>query len=163
MPTDVQLNVADEVFIAAALLQKENPNREDFTIREIVARAAAEKLVIPQRPGVSVNASLHCVANKPPNPGRHRMLYATGLHTRRLLRASDYVHPERDGKIFPDPESVPAKYRELIEWAKRRFGKGGPRAARWLEGLFHLRGLGRQLWQGEDPDEYVKNHRENWG
>jgi len=26
-----------------------------------------------------------------------------------------------------------------------------------------MRGLGRELWRGENPDEYVRKLRENWG
>jgi len=90
------------------------------------------------------------------------MLYATGTNTRRLLRANDLVDPQRSGKIWPDPESVPEKYRELIAWAKRRYQKDSPPRERWLESLFQLRGLGRDLWNGEDPDEYVRQLREGW-
>jgi hypothetical protein len=144
------------------LLHRENPSREDFTIGEIVDRAEAEKLSGELRPGVRVHASLHCVANVAPTPGRYRMLYASGDRRRRLLRSGDAVHPERTGKIWPDPEDVPPQYAELIEWAKQRFGKDGPMQSRWLDGLFQLRGMGRELWQGEDPDEYVRKLREDW-
>ncbi len=161
--TAVDIKVADEVFIATALLHRENPQREDFTISEIVTRAARENLFGELRPGVRVHASLHCVANRAPNPGRYRMLYATGAHTRRLLRSGDDVHPGRTGKIWPDPQSVPPQYRELIEWARQQYGKESPRSPRWIDGIFQLRGLGRELWQGEDPDEYVRRLRENWG
>ena len=153
---------ADEVFIATALLHRENPDREDFTISEIVERAAKENLVGELRPGVRVHASLHCVANRAPNPGRYRMLYATGNRTRRLLHASDQVHPQRTGKIWPEPGDVPPRYVELIDWAKQRYGKGSPRRERWLEGIFQMRGMGKELWHGEDPDEYVRKLRENW-
>src|SRR5215467_8224143 len=119
METDqaVEIKVADETFLAAALLQQEHPERSDFTISEIVERARKENLSGVLRPGVRVHATLHCIANRPPNPGRYRMLYATGEHTRRLLLSSDDVHPSRTGKMFPGPEDVPPQYRELIEWA----------------------------------------------
>jgi hypothetical protein len=90
------------------------------------------------------------------------MLYATGKHTRRLLLSSDDVHPERRGKIFPEPEDVPEKYRELIEWAKQRFASKNPERGRHLDGVFQLVGLGKELWRGEDPDEYVRKLREGW-
>jgi len=156
--------VADEAFIAIALLHREQPEREDFTISEIVERARKEGLGFPGelRPGVRVHATLHCVANRPPNPGRYRMLYATGDRTRRLLLAGDNVHPERTGKIFPDPEDIPSQYHELIDWAKQRYGQSVPSGGRWLEGILQMRGLGRELWKGEDPDEYVRRLREGW-
>jgi len=157
-----EIKVADEVFIVTALLHREHPERQDFTISEIVERAAKENLFGELRPGVRVHVSLHCVANRPPNPGRYRMLYATGERTRRLLCSGDTVHPERTGKIWPEEDEVPERYRELIEWAKRRYGKATPQRTRWLDGIFKLRGLGRELWRGQDPDDYVREQRENW-
>ena len=159
----VDVKVADEVFIATALLHRENPKRADFTISEIVERAAKENLFGELRPGVRVHASLHCVANRAPNPGRYRMLYATGERTRRLLRSGDDEHPGRTGKIWPDPEAVPSRYAELIHWAKQQYGKPSSHQTRWLDGVLQMRGLGRELWRGEDPDEYVRRLRENWG
>src|ERR1051326_6986488 len=117
--------VADEVFLATALLHRENPEREDFSIGEIVDRAEKENLAGRLRPGVRVYASLHCVANKAPNPGRDRVLYATGDRTRRLLLSKDDVHPGRTGKVWPDPADIPAPYRELIDWAKQGSGGAG--------------------------------------
>jgi hypothetical protein len=160
-PTKSAIKVADEVFIAVALLHREKPARKDFTVSEIVERARRENLYGELRPGVQVHASLHCVANVRPNPGRYRMLYATATG-RRLLLAGDDVHPERTGKTWPDPADVPVKYAELIEWAKQRYGKDTPRTAQWLDGVFQLAGLGKELWRGEDPDEYIRRLREGW-
>jgi hypothetical protein len=119
--TPTEVSCAVEVFIAASLLHKEQPGRPGFTIQEIVGRAERENICGELRPGVSVHASQHCVANKAPNPGKHRMLFATGKHTRRLLLPDDVVHPERTGKMFPEPEEIPEKYLPLLEWAHKRF------------------------------------------
>jgi hypothetical protein len=162
--TDVSntVKVADEVFLATALLHRENPSRQDFTVNEIVARAARENLAGSLRPGVRVHALLHCVANKAPNPGRYRMLYATSHSTRRLLLPGDDIHPDRTGKAWPRPEDVPPRYAELIEWARRRYEKSNQVPARWLDSIMQLRGLGREIWRDEDPDEYVRKLREGW-
>lgn len=157
------VKVADEVFIATALLQREQPDRIDFSVSEIVERAKQEELTGELRPGVYVHASLHCVANKAPNPGRYRMLYATGTRTRRLLRAGDDVHPLRDGKIWPNPAEVPERYHELIAWAQTRYETGSEaQPKKWLGAVLELRGAGKDLWRGEDPDEYVLSLREGW-
>lgn len=37
------------------------------------------------------------MANRPPNPGRLRMLFATGEDRRRLFQAGDQYHPDREG------------------------------------------------------------------
>jgi len=160
--TKADIKVADEVFLATALLHREQPDRTDFTVREIVDRARRENIYGELRPGVQVHAFLHCVANRPPNSVRVRMLYETTRGRRRLLRAGDNVHPGRTGKTWPDPADVPLKYGELIEWAKRQYGSAQPPAPRWLDGVFQMIGLGKELWRGEDPDEYVRKLREGW-
>jgi hypothetical protein len=156
------IKVADEVFIATALLHRENPSREDFTLIEIVERVERENIFGKTRPGVRVHASLHCVANRPPNPGRYCMLYATGDRTRRLLLAGDDIHPDRSGKIFPEPEEVPSKYRELLEWARERHSRGGGHRGKWLGDLFKMRGMGSELWRDERADDYVRRLRKGW-
>jgi hypothetical protein len=45
------LKVADEVWIATALLHKENPTRGDFTVAEIIERARAENITGEMRSG----------------------------------------------------------------------------------------------------------------
>ena len=41
-PSGVVMKVADEVWLAVALLQRENPGRTDFAVQEIKARARNE-------------------------------------------------------------------------------------------------------------------------
>jgi hypothetical protein len=178
------ITCAAEVFIATALLHRENPIRKDFTIEEIVTRASSENLAGKLRSGVSVHASQHCCGNRPPNPANHRMLFATGRSTRRLLLPRDPVHPGRTGKIFPDVSEVPEEYLLLLDWAKRRYEDGANHARSvhstkrqeqdsgskqelatpedWLESLFELEGLGKEYWKDTDPDEFVRKLREGW-
>jgi hypothetical protein len=37
-----------------------------------------------------------------------------------------------------------------------------PPQEQWLGSVLQLRGLGRDLWKDEDPDEYVRRLREDW-
>ncbi|MGA2167883.1 MAG: hypothetical protein ABSG62_06685 [Terracidiphilus sp.] len=141
----VEVSCAVEVFLAIASLHKEYPGRPEFTIQEVLERAAKENITGDLRPGVHVHASQHCVANKAPNPAKHRMLFATGKHTRRLLLPGDEIHPERTGKIFPEPGEVPEKYLPLLEWARERYEKARPAAGIWAD----------------DPDERVRQLRDN--
>jgi len=175
------ITCAAEVFIATALLHRENPDRSDFTIQEIVNRAGRENLAGELRSGVSVHASQHCCANRAPNPANHRMLFATGRSTRRLLLPGDEVDAGRIGKIFPENAEVPKEYLPLLEWTKARYESAGashqgekpPRGessqdqhpsleGRWLESLFELEGLGKEHWKDVDPDEFVRKLREGW-
>jgi hypothetical protein len=192
--SQTEVSCAVEVFVATALLHKEQPGRTEFTIQEIVNRAAIENINGELRSGVQVHASQHCVANKAPNPAKHKMLFATGKHTRRLLLPGDEVHPARTGKIFPDAGELPEKYLYLLEWAKARYEKARPTVSGWaedadervrqlrdcsysppsgvgkeleprprhLEALLQARGIGAQMAQGIDPDDYIRELREGW-
>ena len=80
----------------------------------------------------------------------------------RLLKASDYVHPDRHQKFYPDLDEIPEKYRELVEWAKHRHEKPESISTPWLEGLHKLKGMGKQVWKGVDADAYVRSLREGW-
>src|SRR6266496_4671401 len=112
------LKVADEVWIATALLHREHSKASDFSIEEIVERARKEGLHEPLRPGFYVHVVQHCVANRPPNPGRYRMLLETAPGRRRLFRHGDPYHPQREGgKILPKQEDLPENwFRGLLGW-----------------------------------------------
>ncbi len=156
------VRVADEVWIAAALLHRENPDREDFLVSEIVERAEREGVYGKLRPGVYVHALQHCVANRPASPGRYRMLVATGKVRRRLYRLGDPYHPGREGaKLVPERDELPAAYRPLLDWYASEFSKGG-REKGETDPILGLRGLGKEIWHGEEPDTYVSRLREAW-
>lgn len=140
----VDVSCAVEVFLATALLHREKPERSEFTIQEIVNRAGKENITGEMRSGVNVHASQHCVANRAPNPAKHRMLFATGKHTRRLLLPGDEIHDGRTGKIFPDASDLPEGYLPLLEWAKQRYKQGLAAASQWAL----------------DPDERVRQLRD---
>jgi len=116
------VKVADEVWTSVALLHKENPERTDFSVEEIKARARRENWRI--RPGFSVHASYHCLANKPANPANHRMLYEDSRGRKRLYRPGDPCHAERKtGKIHPDREDLLPAYQSLVDWYDTIYSK----------------------------------------
>jgi hypothetical protein len=159
--SEIQIKVADEVWLATALLQHEHPESADFSVEEIMTRASREAGK-ELRPGVYVHVIQHCVANRPPSPGRYRMLYETAPGRRRLFRAGDPYDPAREGaKIIPRREDLPLKYRKLIDWysiwsantVKQRIKN---------DALLGLRGSGKELWADEHADQYVRGLREGW-
>ncbi len=119
------IKVADEVWIGTALLHREQPEANDFSIREIVDRVALESIAGRLRPGVQVHASVHCVANKRPNPGNYRMLYETDRGRRRLFKTDidDYHSYREGGKVLPQREVIPERYWDLLEWYRTEFLK----------------------------------------
>jgi hypothetical protein len=116
------IRVADEVWIATALLHREHPGRADFTLKEIEARLVREGLTDHARAGVYPHVSVHSVANRRPNGGTYRMLFETAPSRRRLYRPGDPYHPKREGgKLIPDRAEIPAKYRPLLDWYEREW------------------------------------------
>jgi hypothetical protein len=158
------IKVADEVWIAMALLHREHPEAADFTLEQIVDRARQEGLCPPIRPGVYVHVLQHCVANRPPNPGRYRMLLETSAGRRRLYRSGDSYHPARENaKTIPEQEEIPAAYRNLLDWYRNwSEQESNPTTKTKEDPLLALRGSGRGLWGDEHADDYVRRLREGW-
>jgi hypothetical protein len=160
--TGTTIKVADEVWIATALLHRELPERTDFTVEEIVDRAQREGIERPLRPGVYVHVVQHCVANRPPNPGRYRMLFETAGGRRRLFRKGDTYHPAREGaKITPASADIPTVYHCLLAWY-RNWSMAAAQAAEEGDPLMALLGSGKGLWSDEHADDYVRRLREGW-
>ena len=158
-----QVRVADEVWIATALLHRQFPGERDFSVGEIVQRARIEKVTgaASLRPGVQVHAYLHCVANKPPNPGRYRMLVETSKGRRRLFRPGDPCDPGRTaGKDVPRDDEIPPEYGGLIDWYRSEYVRNGERKV--ADPILSLCGLGKEIWADEEADAYVRRLREGW-
>jgi hypothetical protein len=156
------LKVADEVWIATALLHREHPERSDFTIEEIVARAKREGLAGRLRRGVYVHVVQHGVANRPPNPGRCRMLFEPGAGRRRLFREGDTYHPSREGaKMTPESSDMPQGYDGLLTWY-RDWCAAAAASRCDADPLLSLAGSGKRLWADEHADDYVRRLREGW-
>lgn len=152
-----RLLVADEVWVATALLHREQPERLDFSLKEIERRLAR---LTPGdvRGGVYPHISLHCVANLPPNPGRYRMLFATAKSRRRLFRPGDVFHPDREGaKTTPAREDLPLNLQGLLDW----YARAWPSLAA-PDPFSSLRTKYRQLWKDTDADAFVSDLRKGW-
>lgn len=157
-----QVKVADEVWIATALLHKQYPSRADFSVKEIVERAGHEGISEVLRPGVYIHAQMHCVANRAPNTDRYRMLVETERGRRRLFRPGDSYHHAREGaKTIPNANEIPEKYRPLLQWYEQ-WSKSQPVGHGRFDALLALVGSGKDLWKDEHADEYVNRLREGW-
>ena len=146
------------MWVATALLHREHPKSADFSLKEIEARLAREGLTDDKRPGVYPHLSVHCVANRPPDKGRYRMLFETASSRRRLFRPGDPYHPKREGgKIVPNRAEIPAALHPLLDWYARDWATTSPE-----DPLLALAARHRHLWQAVDPDGYVRRLREGF-
>jgi hypothetical protein len=154
--TATVVSVATEVWIATALLHKENPKATDFSNAEILARALREGLVEPQRPGVSAHVSAHAVAGKRPQPNDYRYLVETQRGRRRLYRDGDSSHADRNGKVVPSADDLPAAYLPLLQWYESWCKRAGNDPARDLLG--ELAGT----WTYGRAEDYLRELRKGW-
>jgi hypothetical protein len=160
-PTRV-IRVADEVWIATALLHREHPRQLDFSIEEIVERTFKENLAGTNRPGVYAHVVSHCVANRPPSPNRCMMLFETASGRRRLFREGDPYNAGREGsKITPANEDVPRDYEILLSWY-RDWSRRENNVEQGIDPLLALAASGSQLWANESGDDFVRRLREGW-
>lgn len=157
------IKVADECWLALAKLTRNHPRRPSFTVREIVEQARREGAHPELRPGVQIHAHLHNVANLPPNSARYRMFYRMNDGSVRLYRPGDRHHPERTGKICPYRRDFPARYHQYLDWYEQEYCGGASAALPDDEDpIMMLRGTGKEVWAGVDPDAYVEELRSGW-
>jgi hypothetical protein len=155
---------ADLVWVATALLSREQPQRAGFTHEEIHRKVHE---IEPQHgftdSAVRSHISSHCVANRNPDPGKHRKLYRNEDGTYRLFRPGDKYNSERrDGKLLPKGEKLPAKYRDLIDWYESSI-RATEHTSPENDPILALRGLGKDVWKSlGGGEEFIRKLRENW-
>jgi len=154
--------VADEAWVALALLHQKFPLRESFSPKEILDQVRGEHASPKLRPGVKIHIHQHNVANTEPNPARQRMFYRLEDDTLRLYRPGDPAHPLRKGKMVPKRSELPEKYHYLLDWYERDYCKRKSAAPPLREdAILQMWGLGKEIWKGIDADEYVRSLRED--
>ena len=161
--TTKHLSAADLVWLATAILTRMHPDRSGFSHEEILGKVEE---IEPDHgfkaATIPTHITSHCVANKKPDPGKHRKLFMNADGTYRLYRPRDPYHPGRkDGKLLPDANRIPPKYREFLDWYQVKYAHSRPAIDE--DPILALRGLGkeylRQLGRGE---KFLRDLREGW-
>jgi hypothetical protein len=158
--SNCDLKVADAVWIGTALLHEKQPEyKGGFATEDIVAFVSDKRLTKGAYKSIWQHVNQHCVANRPPQPNRARMLFALVGGNRRLFRSDDKSKsdPGREGApTHPQWDQLPAQYQYLKQWYEEWDG-----AVRndIVDPLLDLMGT----WKNEHADEYVARLRENWG
>ena len=160
----ILVKVADEAWMALALLHRENPERDGFSAREISEKVRVESVHPEPRPGIQPHISLHNVANIPANSARYRMFYRMEDGRYRLYRPGDDFDASRTGKTAPQRQDLPEEYRDLLDWYENSYcnepvptGAGGE-----TDPFLRMRAVGREIWSGIDADHYVEQLRSVW-
>ncbi len=158
------MKLADECWVALALLQKSQPRRTSFGVNEIIQRMKAEHAHPELRAGARTHIHQHLVANAPPDTGRYRLFYRLPDGTFRLFRPGDQYDPRRTGKTKPAREDLPVRYGPLLDWYEHKYAPAprGETNRPQPDPFLSLRGVGRGLWADQDPVEYVRTLRRGW-
>ncbi|MBI4874981.1 MAG: hypothetical protein HY822_10155 [Acidobacteria bacterium] len=158
----MKLTIGDRIWIACALLHREQPGRISFDRAEIVGKLGEVGLAPPNADSLRTHLSRHSIAGKKPDPDTLRVRSREEDGTLRLYRAGDPVHPGREsGKTNPDPEALPEAYRGLLDWYRLEYCAGLTPAAG--DPILALRGVGKQVWRElGGGDEFVRGLRANW-
>jgi len=157
---DATVRVADEVWVALALLHCEYPSRISFTAGEIRQRVEKEGIAPELRPGVATHIGQHCVANTPPKSGTYRMLLRLPDGSYRLYRPGDECHPRRKGKTTPHRSELPEPYHYLLDWYEREYRSNS--GDRLIDPVLAMAGVGKDLWMEEGGDAFINRLREEW-
>lgn len=153
----IDLSAADAVWVATALLHREHPRKNAFSVQEIVHRVEVDHLSSRQPMTIYQHANQHCVANRPPNNARLCMLLETPDGLRRLYHRGDPINPLRVGaRHLPDADSLPEGIRGLLDWYANWERKNASDTA--SDPLLTLSGT----WAFGDADSYLRELREGW-
>jgi hypothetical protein len=159
-PLAQTLKVADEAWIALALLHRENPAKTAFSAREIIEKVKAESVFPSLRAGIQPHISLHNVANLPANSARYRMFYRTRDGQYRLFLPGDDFHSTRTGKTKPEAGDLPEQFVALLVWYEQSYCKRTRAASE--DPFLEMRGMGKEIWGGIDADRFVEDLRAGW-
>jgi hypothetical protein len=163
---ETKVKLADRIWIAVALLQREMPDREAFARDEIRQKLRETGLMDGLKPqSVAAHLKEHLVANVPPSSTKYRMLYETRPGSLRLFRPGDKIDPGRDSlnpsKHVPKRDELPPQYLPLLDWYEEWSSKSTATLPRSYDDdpLIRLVGSGKHIWADEHADEYVENLR----
>jgi len=79
----------------------------------------------------------------------------------RTQEICDFDPKRRRGKVTPEKENIPVKYQSLLDWYKEKF-VAKRKGSKETDPILGLSGLGKEIWVGENPDEYVSRVRGGW-
>ena len=148
------LRIADKIWIAAALMQREHHARRSFKREEIVSKLNSLRL------GATKLSAVHAYFS-----GRRVPCYLHSEHdeTLRLARPSDNVPGRSRGRFAPEKEQLPVEYQTLVDWYWTKYAPASNPSDLENDPVLKLRGVGKELWgRLGGGDAFIRGLRENW-
>ena len=125
------MNLDNELWIAAALVHKREPDREALPVAQIRSELLRINPARSKQKAVHAYLSDHCVANKKRrrNSIGARIFVDVGYGLRRLYRPGDEFNPERaHGKYKPERSEIPPRFWPLLDWYETEYSRRPPGA-----------------------------------
>ncbi|MCU1335896.1 MAG: hypothetical protein JWO19_1477 [Bryobacterales bacterium] len=143
---EVDLSIADTIWLATALLHEAHPDALGFDHETILRKVADLDPSLNPR-SVSTHLSTHCVASKKANPATLRILSEDPDGSLRLFRAGDSFHPtRRTGRTAPKPHVLPQQYKHLLQsYAAGPFSHRAISPAE--DPILAISGVGKEMWK----------------
>jgi hypothetical protein len=158
--TELHLSIADTIWLATALLHRENPKARGFDHRTILRKVTELDPFLNSR-SVSTHLSTHCIASKAANPATLRTLTETSEGLLRLYHDGDPCHPtRRSGRALPKPNTLPDRYRDLLSsYADSRPAQNIVPAEE--DPILGISGVGKEMWSKLGGGEsFIRDLRE---
>ncbi len=110
------------VWLATALLHKDNPQSDAFSAKEIFHKVKQLNLLSVSDSTINMHITSHCVASGKESPDRHRKLTRVRSGWYRLFREGDSFHETRSiGQIAPLAEMLPSQFKDVIDWYNAQY------------------------------------------
>jgi hypothetical protein len=69
---------------------------------------------------------------------------------------------QRGKRFTPQRADLPDQYAPLLDWYRTQYSPAPESHGADGDPILSLRGLGRGIWAGEHPDQYVARLRSDW-
>jgi len=111
------VSTANAVWLATAILHRENHQKDAFSAKEIFSKVKQLNLLSVSDSTINMHITSHCVADGKASPDRHRKLTRVQSGWYRLYKEGDSFHETRSkGQSAPLAEMIPLEFRDVVEW-----------------------------------------------
>jgi hypothetical protein len=111
------ISTANAVWLATAMLHKENSQSDAFSAKEIFQKVKQLNLLSVSNSTINMHITSHCVASSKESPDRHRKLTRVRVGWYRLFKEGDSFHETRStGQIAPLTGMLPLEFKDVIDW-----------------------------------------------
>ena len=119
---ELKPSTSTAIWIATALLHRENPSRDGFQGKEIFNKVKELNILRSSDSTLKTHISHHCVAIAKPSPNTDRKLVRLGNGWFRLWKDTDeYNEGRMVGESVPYINKIPKQFQHLFYWYENEY------------------------------------------